>query len=165
MFCPTCGTKNDIQQSFCRTCGMELKEVLQTLSKNEGFKIEDSDWLKKLGVFTIGGFAAFIICLLTIAVFSSLSFPIGAALIFLMILFGLTLGFLSVTLFDKHQLKNAIKAQKNDENYLTPQQIERWHTNKQLNESSFEPIPSITEPTTELFFSGRRKPKTSGELG
>lgn len=162
MFCPNCGTKNEIQQSFCRSCGMELKNIAQTLSKNAGLKIEDSDWLKKLGVFTIGSFSALIICLLTIAVFSSLRLNIGSAFVFMMVLFGLTLGYLSVILFDKHQLKKAMKTKA--ENYLAPQQIERWNTNKQLIESSFEPIPSVTENTTDLFYVEKLKPKTSGDL-
>ena len=165
MFCPNCGTRNDVQQSFCRTCGLELKEVLQGLSKIEGLNLVDSDWLRKLGIFTIGGLAALLICLLTIAVFSSLQLNIGAAFIFMMILFGITLGFLSITLVDKYQLKKAQNGKNDEKNYLSPRQIERWNTNKQLNESTFEPIPSVTESTTELFYVEKMKPKTSGELG
>jgi hypothetical protein len=165
MFCPNCGTKNDVQQSFCRSCGMELKDVLQSLSKIEGFKIANTEWLKKLGIFTIGGFAGLIICLFLVLVFSSIRLDLGSALVVTMILFGITLGVLTVNLFNNFELKNLLKSKSKRENLPGPLQFERLHTNKQLNESSFEPIPSITESTTELIYMEKIKPKTSGELG
>ncbi len=165
MFCPNCGTKNDIQQSFCRACGMELTEVLQSLSKINDLIVGNDDWLKKIGVFSIGVFGALIICLLTIAIFSSLRLGIDLALVFLMILFGLSLGFLSVTFLDKYQSREAKKLKKVDEIYHSTHQIERLNTNKQLKESTLVPIPSVTEQTTELFYLEKLKPKTSGDLG
>jgi hypothetical protein len=164
MFCPNCGTKNEIKQRFCRSCGIELKEFLQGLSRLEKLDITNTDWLKKLGVFSLGCFSAAIICLLCVLIFSSLRLDLGSALVFMMVLFGIALGWLAIFLFDNYELKNALKSTREPENYLPPTHIERWNTNKELPESSFEPIPSVTEPTTELFFAGKVKRKTSGEL-
>jgi hypothetical protein len=165
MYCPNCGTKNETKQRFCRSCGIELKEFLAGLSKLEKFEIADTDWLKKLGVFTIGLVGAVLICLLCVLLFSSLRLDLGSALVFMMILFGIALGVLAVFLFDNYELKNALKSTRERETYLPPAQVERWNTNKELPKSSFEPIPSVTESTTELIFAGKAKRKISGELG
>ncbi|HRH45015.1 MAG TPA: hypothetical protein PKY82_25485 [Pyrinomonadaceae bacterium] len=144
---------------------MEMKEVLQSLVKNGSSKIDDSVWLKKLGFFSIGGVAALIICLLTIVISSTFHFAFGSVIIFVMILFGITLGFLTMTFFENFLPKKIPGLKDNEKNYFPIHPIESRNTNKQLKESTFESIPSVIENTTELFFVERPKTKTSGELG
>jgi len=171
MFCPNCGNKIETGQSFCRTCGVELGKSLQILTTNGSKAIEKTDWLKRMGLFSlgaIGGIGVATLFVFLIAGILRLSQEFG--LFSFMILSVIIWGVIAVMFFEKYKPKNKRPQESEDksadkEGYLPPYRAELWKTNRQLKESTFEPIPTVTEHTTELFYSERGRPKTSGELG
>lgn len=166
MFCPNCGNKIETGQSFCRMCGMELGKSLQMLAENSS-AVEKTDWLKRMGIFSIGavvGIALTIVSVFLLSVMLRVSEEFG--LFFFITVSVILWGIIAVMFFEKYKSKKLVRSEPEVKTaYLPPHQSELWKTNRQLKDSSFEPIPSVTEPTTEIFYVERIKTKTSGELG
>ena len=57
MYCPNCGQSNEIEQRFCRRCGLNLETVSESLSTQlMGGAVEPVDGrLEKFGNFALGG--------------------------------------------------------------------------------------------------------------
>src|SRR5215213_36295 len=69
MFCPNCATKIEIEQKFCRSCGLKLEAVLQVVSEQiptkEYAKLQRRrELFEKLGIFSLSGFGLIGICFL-----------------------------------------------------------------------------------------------------
>src|SRR5687768_18148948 len=61
MFCPSCGAKNSTEQRFCRSCGMNLEPVAQSLLEQfpgggDPDLIRRERRLERFGQFAFGGF-------------------------------------------------------------------------------------------------------------
>ena len=61
MFCPNCGNQNSADQKFCRSCGLGLQKVVQTLSEQLPTKLDLSlqqkkERFEKLGVVALSIF-------------------------------------------------------------------------------------------------------------
>ena len=149
MFCPNCGKEREINQNFCRFCGNECGEIL------EG----KSDWVKSIGNFSIGAVIGIIICFLLIlfADFSHLYF--GGLVLLLAIYSTILSGLVSKLFFENRQNNKA----KNLKPINKEELFELKPTTLQLQESTLEPILSVTEVTTNFLFLEAKR-KTSGEL-
>lgn len=156
MFCPNCGAKNQSDQSYCRSCGLKLGEITQFVS--EQFPTEEyaalqrrKDRLEKLGLLSLSlfGFLVFALILAKAAYYKIILFGsdiiFGAAFVAMIIS-----GLLSVVFFNYSKLfMNLDKV-----NHRLPSPAESDSpgapTAKLIEDKPFEPVPSVTENTTDL---------------
>lgn len=163
MFCPNCGQKTNYEQSYCRFCGNEVGESSQNLSRNYTEAPERFDGLKRIGLFSIGVVLSIIFLFAFVVFGRAFRLGDGAGIFFLMFLITILSGWISVLYFEKWQSKKVRRESAKDKRNLPPL-LEIRQTNRELNESSFQPIGSVTDHTTKLFTSKIPRTKTSGEL-
>lgn len=161
MFCPNCGEKIVFEQVYCRSCGMGIGEMSQSLSKYQAELEGKTDWLKRIGLFSIGIVSGLILLFVFIVFARGFRLSENAGIFFLFSLIAVLSGIISVLFFEKSKPKKAKSEVIENKNYIKPA-VESWKTSKQLDESSFQPIGSVTDNTTELFTAKVRR--TSGEL-
>lgn len=164
MFCPNCGQKANLEQVYCRSCGVGLGETSHKLSKFYSELEEKIDWFRRAGLFSTGlVLAGTLFALFSIAINEM---QLGKLLSLLVVCSvpAVLAGVVFVLYYEKIHSKKVKKELIEDKN-LAPPIIETRMTNRQLNESSFQPIGSVTENTTELFVAKIHQARTSGELG
>ena len=164
MFCPNCGQKIDYEQAYCRFCGTEVGDSSQNLSRYRAELPERFDGLKRIGLFSIGVVLSIILLFAFVVFGRAFRLGDGAGIFFLMFLITILSGWISVLYFEKWQSKKVKKESAKDKRNLPPL-LEIRPTNRELNESSFQSISSVTDHTTELFTAKIPRTKTSGELG
>jgi len=157
MFCPNCGKENSSEQKFCRSCGLELGKIVQSLVEQKPSKANASlqkrkELFDKLGLFSLGSFALL-----------GISFLFYKAVYYKLILFGANVleafalaflfvfGLLAVFFFNYHKLVggNTINTRLSEIN----EELKAKDTAKLLEEKPFEPIGSVTENSTELLYT------------
>jgi hypothetical protein len=156
MFCPSCGANNSTEQKFCRTCGMNLESVAESLlsqfpNAQQTTLQKQEKMLERFGTYVFGGFAVMV-------GLGALSLIIGVIFAMVVsgrdpvkgILFALFLTFASLALsyvFLNEVLKEKRKKLKaTTATALSPPS----ETGKLLETGSFEPIPSLEDDTTNL---------------
>lgn len=164
MFCPNCGEKIIFEQIYCRSCGIAIGEMQQKMSEFLTDSVKKVDWLKRIGLFSIGTIFSGIVIFASILFANAFRLAPGVLIFFFMALFALLMGFISVLYFEKNKFKKQKSETIENKDYVK-HTIESWKTNRKLNESSFQPIESVTDNTTELFTAAPLRRKTSGELG
>ena len=165
MFCPKCGAKNTVEQKFCRSCGLNLEQtalsLLEQISSTESTELlRKQRNLEKFGAIAFGGFGLVLLTALTAIIYfifirmiwSGESVFFGILLIAFMIFAGLSL----IYVFFNEDLKE--KQQKNRPT-LKNELTEKPDTAKLLEDKPFEPVPSITEDSTELLFTKNKTRK------
>ena len=160
MYCPNCGKTNSIDQNFCRSCGFQLEKVVQSLVD----QLQSSDLnttlaekrrrLDKLIQIIAGSTISIFVAAVLWGIIYSIIIVKGevlGGLIFLIVILGLVL--FGVLMLYRESL-NKVRS-KNDQNQKAISEIE---TAKLLSEPELEPVPSVTDRTTELL-TGNQKPK------
>lgn len=161
MFCPNCAAPNADDHSYCRRCGLKLDAIAKTVAEQFP-SVEYAALARRIRKFEIVGVAS-----LSIAAIVGLSMLIVKAFQYKIILFGpdvlfyaaivafLLFGLFSVFCFNYKEFVNFEK--------LNPRlpvadndDVEKWSTNKLLEDRVFEPA-SVTEHTTELLEIPRKK--------
>jgi hypothetical protein len=160
MFCPNCGSKNSTQQKFCRSCGLSLEKAAQSLVEQIPAKIDQSlerreKKLERFGFIALSGLGV-----------------VGAGALFYMIIFKMMLengkilgGFALLTIIICGLLAafffnyaNYLKETTVKNRLQPPEEMPEYETPaKLLNDSYLEPIPSVTERTTELLYVEKKK--------
>ena len=155
MFCPNCGKENQADQKFCRSCGLKLDAVLQVVA--ELLPSEESAALqKRKRILEKLGFVS-----LSIAGLIGLMSLIFAAALYKLVLFGPEFMFwvsaiaLFVFLMAAAVLigysKLFMRVEKADPQLAAPDESPSGQTTgKLLEDRFFEPVPSVTEDTTNL---------------
>lgn len=163
MFCPNCGKQTSTEQKFCRACGLGLEKIAQSLGEQLPARMDQSllarkERLEKLGVGALGVFGSGILGLILYSIGQKLlaqgSLLAALAMVGLVIMLGC--GLLSVILFAraKELGEQASKRQ--------PNEIDTsGSTRELLPEARFEPVPTVTERTTELLFADNRDSEKS----
>jgi hypothetical protein len=164
MFCPGCGTKTSIEQKFCRSCGLSLEKAAQSLIEQLPTQLSDErksrkEKLERMGVAALSVFGLGVLAMLLYGVVYKVILVQGRTWEGLAILGFLAIiasGLLAVYLFaeanDSDKLLFKKKEQRPPE-LATPSPT----TGKLLPESDFEPLPSVTERTTELLFAEKKQ--------
>jgi hypothetical protein len=156
MFCPSCGATNSTDQRFCRKCGLNLEAAASSLVEQfpAGERtdlVRREEMLERFGRFALGGFGivgllaviGMIYVILTKMILSGQQPWAGVILIAFLISAVLVLTYV---LF-----KEDLKERQRKVRPAPPLEFEKSAvTGKLLEESSFEPAPSVIEDTTEL---------------
>ncbi|MEP6901268.1 MAG: zinc ribbon domain-containing protein [Actinomycetota bacterium] len=164
MFCPNCGAENKSEQNFCRSCGLKLDAISQVVA--EQFPTKEyaefqkrKELFEKLGIFSISSFGLIGIAFLLALVGYYKMILFGADVIFLSGLAAfMVFGLLSVFFFNYPKL--FMKFDKINPR-LSPIEQEKISTptNKLIEDKPFEPVPSVTENSTELLHIERKTRK------
>ena len=155
MFCPNCGAENPVEQNFCRSCGLNLNAV--TLAISEQFPSEEFARLQRrrklferLGTFS-----------LSVSGIIAAGFVIFLAAWYKMILFGpevlfwsgfaALIAFLLLSIFFFTYPKLFMKFERPDPHKRNTTEPELTvPTAKLIVDRPIEPIPSVTEDSTDL---------------
>jgi len=116
MYCPNCGNKNAEDQNFCRSCGLGLEKIAQSLTEQLPTVAvkslqERKERLERLGVASLSVFGLGVFGFLLYNIFFKLLLTQGALVASLAVLGGIIFigsGLVSVILFAKaKELKEA----------------------------------------------------------
>jgi hypothetical protein len=163
MFCPNCGAKTSVEQKFCRACGLGLEKIALSLTEQLPTRADDSvasssekERLERLGLAALSVFGAGVLALLLFFIGYKMMYMQGKilgglALLGLMIMGAC--GLISVILFAKAQeageaARRRIQPQ-NAAALATP-------TKELLTEGHLEPVPSVTDRTTDLLYAEKK---------
>ena len=167
MFCPNCGANNSTEQKFCRACGLNLEQtalsLLEQIPSAESAKLLKREKnLEKFGNIAFGGFGvvlltaiiAIIYLIITKVILTGNSVFGGIVLIAFMVFAALTLTYVALNEDLKERKQKASPALKN-------QLSEKPEMAKLLEDRPFEPVPTVTEGTTELLYNKTETKKLS----
>jgi hypothetical protein len=166
MFCPNCGANNSTEQKFCRACGLNLEQtalsLLEQIPSAESLKLLKRERnLEKFGniVFTgfglvlLTGIGAIIYLIITTVIMNGN--VLGGVLIIAFLVFAaLALTYVALNEDLKERKQKASPALKNELS-------EKLDTAKLLEDRPFEPVPTVTEGTTELLYNKTETKKLS----
>ena len=156
MFCPNCGAKTSIEQKFCRACGLGLEKIALSLSEQLPTRPDEHLMSQKerfermgmalLGVFGVGALGAMLYGIVYKTMITQGKWLTGLALLGFLIMAGC--GILSTVLFAK--AKEAEEAAGKRRLEAKDAAAVATPTRELLPEGHLEPVPSVTDRTTEL---------------
>ena len=161
MFCPNCGIKTATDQNFCRACGLRLEKIALSLSEQMPAKVdrslqEQKEWFEKLGVAALSVFGLGVLSFIAYAAAYKLMMSKGdllAVLGVIGVIIMLACGVASVILFARaNELGEKSKKHPLQQNLSNGTET----TKELLTEGHFEPVPTITERTTDLLVVEKR---------
>lgn len=160
MYCPNCGKSNSAEQKFCRSCGLSLEKTVQSLADQlpalelDKQLRERERKVDRLINIVAGSAISIVVAGVLWGIIYEIIIVKGEVipgLFFLAFIIGaILLGLLSI--YRESLRKTAGKRQ-----IPQPQQQLVANTGKLLSESSVEPLPSITERTTELLLRDKSR--------
>ena len=154
MFCPKCSAKNEIDQKFCRACGMNLEQTALSVREQSGDEAptdlsRQEQALQKFGTVAFTGFGIVIGVAILGMIYAIVANMIvnghrplyGVILIAFIVFAGLSLGYViwNESLQGKREKLKSLPANKGSTSIPTANLLE---------ESTIEPVPSVTEHTT-----------------
>jgi hypothetical protein len=155
MFCPNCGTKTSIDQNFCRACGLGLEKIAVTLNEQLPTRVDmnlqhEKERFEKLGVALLSVFGIGVLTMILYGIvykfmMSGGDILTGLAMIGFIIMIACGLG--SVVLFAKAKEAGEAATKRKPQQSLV---AGSESTKELLTEGHFEPVPSVTDRTTEL---------------
>ena len=163
MYCPNCGNQNSADQKFCRSCGLGLQKVAETLSDQLPTKLglslqQKKERYEKFGVLALSIFGAglaapilYSIIYTTMWTQGNIAKGLGMLALFLV----LACGLLSVVLFAK---ANEVKETPARRSLPDQPELPKQADTRELPEHSAPAPPdfSVVDRTTELLFAGKK---------
>lgn len=147
MYCPNCGKTNSAEQKYCRSCGLQLEQVVQSLvtqltAPDADVKLVERQrnldrWIKVVAVSTISLFVGAVLGEILYSIIIG-DGEVLAGSIFLAIIIGLVL--FGLLMFYRESLADKLSKQKPS---LT--ETRTGETGKLLTEPHHEPVPSVVE--------------------
>lgn len=161
MYCPNCGKQTATDQKFCRHCGLGLDKIAQSLGEQLPARVDETllarkERMEKLGVAALSVFGLGVLSI--VLYFAGQQIIAEGNLLGALGLIGLVImfacGLVSVVLFAraKELGEQAGKRQ------LQPDATAKSESTRELlPEGRMEPVPSVTDRTTELLFAEKRE--------
>jgi hypothetical protein len=161
MFCPNCGVENGLAQNYCRSCGLKLDAILEVVSEQFPSK-EYAAFQRRKEVFAKLGVGS-----LSIAALIAIAYVLTKVALYKLILLGpevlfgsaaaALIGFLLLSVFFFNYPKlfmkfEPVKTVRPD----AEKPVLSSPTNKLIDDRPFEPVPSVTEDSTELLANPRQ---------
>jgi hypothetical protein len=162
MYCPNCGKQTATDQKFCRACGLGLDKIAQSLGEQLPARVDETllarkERMEKLGVAALSVFGLGLLSILVYMIGEKLLAKgnLFEALVILGFAIMFACGLVSVFLFAraKELGDEATKRQ------LPTSTEQNSPTRELLAEGRMEPVPTVTERTTELLFAEKRDKK------
>jgi hypothetical protein len=162
MYCPNCGKQTGTDQKFCRACGLGLDKIAQSLGEQLPARVDETllarkERMEKLGVAALSVFGLGLLSILVYMIGEKLLAKgnLFEALVILGFAIMFACGLVSVFLFAraKELGDEATKRQ------LPTSTEQNSPTRELLAEGRMEPVPTVTERTTELLFAEKRDKK------
>jgi len=164
MFCPNCGAKTGVEQKFCRACGLGLEKIALSLNEqlpgreDDNVVLSEKERLERWGVaalsvFGAGLFSLFLFFIVYKEMYLQGKLLKGLALIGLMIM--LACGLLSAILFAKAKEAEE-SAGKRRLSQKEAAAVNPTPTRELLPEGHLEPVPSVTDRTTDLLYAEKK---------
>lgn len=163
MYCPNCGRQTSTDEKFCRACGLGLEKIAVSLGEQLPARVDDTllarkERLEKMGVAALSVFGLGVLSVLVYAASRKL-ITTGNLIDFLpmlglVILFGSGIGAVILFALAKEAGEQAGKRQ-----LPSSTTVKSGSTRELLPEGRMEPVPTVTERTTELLFAEKRDPK------
>ena len=161
MYCPNCGKQTATDQKFCRHCGLGLDKIAQSLGEQLPARVDETllarkERMEKLGVAALSVFGLGILSI--VLYFAGQQIIAEGNLLGALGLIGLVImfacGLVSVVLF-AHAKELGEQAGKRQ---LPPDPTaQSGSTRELLPEGRMEPVPSVTDRTTELLYAEKRE--------
>jgi len=165
MYCPNCGNKTSADQKFCRSCGLGLQKIAQSLSDQLPTRLDKSlqqrkEKFEKLGVAALSIFGAGVSIPILYSIFYKMMWTQGkvlAGLGLLALILVMACGLLSTILFAK---ANELKETPANPNPPKPLEMNPTEDTKELlSEGAPQPAFSVAERTTELLLEEKQQLK------
>jgi hypothetical protein len=165
MFCPNCGAENRVEQNYCRSCGLKLDAISQAVaeqfpSKEYAELQRRRELFEKLGLFSLSaaGLIGLSYLLFKVAYYKLILF--GPDVLFWSAFVAL-IGFLLLSVFFFNYPKLFMKFEKLNPRLSLPNEPTiSATTNKLIEDRPFEPVPSVTEQSTELLQTPEKIPRS-----
>ncbi|HET9524935.1 MAG TPA: zinc ribbon domain-containing protein [Pyrinomonadaceae bacterium] len=162
MFCPNCGAKTSIEQKFCRACGLGLEKIALSLNEQLPTRPDENlmsqkERLERMGMVLLSVFGVGVLFLLVYGIVYKLMVTQGKILGGLALLGFIIMavcGLLSTVLFAK--AKEAEQAASKRRIANKEAAVVGTPTKELLTEGHFEPVPSVTDRTTELLYAEKK---------
>lgn len=162
MFCPNCGAKTSIQQKFCRGCGLGLEKIAHSLSEQfptrpDEHLLTQKERYERLGVAALSVFGVGVLGVMLYGIVYKLMITEGnwlGALGLLGFLIMVGCGVLSVILFAKANEAGQTAGKRRLEQKDAA--VTATPTNELLTEGHLEPVPSVTDRTTDLLYAKKK---------
>jgi hypothetical protein len=164
MFCPNCGNENQVDHHYCRSCGLKLDAIAREVSgqfpSNEYAELQRrKERFEKMGMvsLSIAGVIGFALLVFPAAYFKLILF--GPEILFGSAVAALIV-FLLASLFFTHYpnfSKKFEKLKSLEPPPPEPHPVTASITNKLIEDKPFEPIPSVTEHSTELLHAAKKR--------
>jgi len=165
MFCPNCGANNSTEQKFCRSCGLNLEKTAESMleqipSAESANLLKQERWLENFGNVAFGGFGLVLLAAVSAIIYTIFTKFIlngSSVLAGILLIAYFVFGILTVMyiLFNESLKEKKQKHKLQAEIGIT----EKKDTAKLLEEKFFEPVPSITENSTELLHAKNKTQK------
>ena len=159
MYCPNCGKTNSAEQKFCRSCGLSLEKAVQSLAEQlPGLELDKNLRERQLKVdrliaIVLGSAISIVLVGVLWGIIYGIIIVNGqvtVGLFMLAFIVGMIL-FALLSMYRDSLRKAAGKRQLTEP--ATPLVAD---TGELLSETHVEPIPSVTERTTELLMKNKR---------
>lgn len=164
MYCPNCGTKTSSDQNFCRGCGLGLEKIALSLNEQLPTRVdlnlqEQKERFEKWGVAALGVFGLGLLSMIVYGIVYKLMVSEGdilTALAAVGLIIMIACGIASALLFAKAREAGELASKRKPQQNLA---AETGPTKELLTEGHFEPVPTVTERTTELLTIERHEDK------
>jgi hypothetical protein len=162
MFCPNCGAKTSVDQKFCRACGLGLEKIALSLTEQlptgpDEHLLSQKERFERWGMALLSVFGIGLMTLLIYGVAYKLMITqgqwIGGLALLGFIIMG-ACGLLSTVLFAK--AKEAEEAAGKRRLQTKEPAVVATPTRNLLPEGHLEPVPSVTDRTTELLYAEKK---------
>jgi len=154
MYCPRCGKDGSLEQKFCRACGFQLDQVVELLEP-QSVQVVDQNLtqfkLRRIGsivVMSTISLALFGVCGAIIWAMVVGGIPVSFGLIGLLLLLGITFGFIFLGLAQLKAETSTASQTALDSNETST---------RLLNQQALNIPPSVTERTTNLLSGEQNK--------